>query len=125
MSKPGFVEPDVEAMTAALDAEAQKLNDQGGSLAWGIFRRGGPARTANADVPYRIASMTKSFTASAIGLLAADGLDLDESFGALLPELADTAIADRTCRRGAHGASVPSSRNHRGPGYIEPGFGRI
>ena len=28
-------------------------------------------------------------------------------------------------RRGAHGASEPSSRNHRGPGHIEPGTGRI
>ena len=99
MSTPGFVEPDVEAMSAALDAQAQQLDDQGGSLAWGIFRRGGPARTVNADVPYRIASMTKSFTAAAIGVLAADGLDLDAPFSVLLPELADTAIADRTCRQ--------------------------
>ena len=99
MSTPGFVEPDIEAMTAALDAEARKLDDQGGSLAWGIFRRGGPARTVNADVPYRIASMTKSFTAAAIGFLAADGLDLDAPFGELLPEIADTSIADRTCRQ--------------------------
>ncbi|SDS43926.1 CubicO group peptidase, beta-lactamase class C family [Brevibacterium siliguriense] len=99
MSTPGFVEPDIEAMTAALDAEAQKLDDQGGSLAWGIFRRGGPARAVNADVPYRIASMTKSFTSAAIGILAADGLDLDVPFGQLLPELVDTAIGDRTCRQ--------------------------
>ena len=99
MSTPGFVEPDIEAMTAALDAEARKLDDQGGSLAWGIFRRGGPARTVNADVPYRIASMTKSFTAAAIGFLAADGLDLDAPFGELLPEIADASIADRTCRQ--------------------------
>ncbi|WP_420095346.1 serine hydrolase domain-containing protein [Brevibacterium sediminis] len=99
MSTPGFVEPDVEVVTAALEAATQKLDDQGGSLAWGIFRRGGPARTVNGEVPYRIASMTKSFTAAAIGLLAADGLDLDAPFGALLPELADTAIADRTCRQ--------------------------
>ena len=28
-------------------------------------------------------------------------------------------------RRGAHGASEPSSRNHRGPGHIESGTGRI
>ncbi len=99
MSTPGFVEPDVEAMSAALEAAAQQLDDQGGCLAWGIFRRGGPARTVNADVPYRIASMTKSFTAAAIGVLAADGLDLDAPFSVLLPELADTAIADRTCRQ--------------------------
>lgn len=91
--------PDIEAMVAFLDAEASALSDQGGSLAWGIFRRGGPTRSANADVPYRIASMTKSFTAAAIGLLAEDGLDLDRPFGRLVPELADTAIADRTCRQ--------------------------
>src|SRR5699024_3492841 len=66
---------------------------------WGIFRRGGPTRSVNADVPYRIASMTKSFTAAAIGLLAEDGLDLDRPFGRLVPELADTAIADRSCRQ--------------------------
>lgn len=91
--------PDIEAMTASLDAEASALSDQGGSLAWGIFRRGGPARSANADVPYRIASMTKSFTAAAIGLLAANGLDLDRPFGELVPGLAGTAIGDRTCRQ--------------------------
>ena len=34
-------------------------------------------------------------------------------------------LAERTHRRGAHGASVSSSRNHRGPGHIEPGTGRI
>ncbi|WP_181275822.1 serine hydrolase domain-containing protein [Brevibacterium oceani] len=90
---------DIEAMTASLDEEASALSDQGGSLAWGIFRRGGPTRSANAEVPYRIASMTKSFTAAAIGLLVADGLDLDRPFGELVPDLADTAIADRTCRQ--------------------------
>src|SRR5699024_12804162 len=37
--------------------------------------------------------------AAAIGLLAEDGLDLDRPFGRLVPELADTAIADRTCRQ--------------------------
>ena len=99
MSEGAYPEPDIEAMTASLDAEASALADQGGSLAWGIFRRGGPARAVNADVPYRIASMTKSFTAAAIGLLAADGLDLDRPFGRLVPELAGTTIADRTCRQ--------------------------
>ncbi|WP_209371126.1 serine hydrolase domain-containing protein [Brevibacterium renqingii] len=94
-----FVEPDIEVMSAALDAEAEALADRGGSLAWGIFRRGGPERAVNADVPYRIASMTKSFTAAAIGLLAAEGLDLDRPFGTLLPELAGTAVADRSCRQ--------------------------
>ena len=69
MSTPGFVEPDIEAMTAALDAEARKLDDQGGSLAWGIFRRGGPARTVNADVPYRIAS-SHNFSISSHGATA-------------------------------------------------------
>src|SRR5699024_10206675 len=103
-----FVQPDIEAMTAALDAEAGRLADRGGSLAWGIFRRGGRTRSVNADVPYRIASMTKSFTAAAIGLLAEDGLDLDRPFGRLVPELADTAIADRTCRPALSlGAGVP------------------
>jgi D-alanyl-D-alanine carboxypeptidase len=99
VSEGAYPEPDIEAMTASLDAEASALADQGGSLAWGIFRRGGPARAVNADVPYRIASMTKSFTAAAIGLLAADGLDLDRPFGELVPELAGTTIADRTCRQ--------------------------
>ncbi|WP_166972690.1 serine hydrolase domain-containing protein [Brevibacterium atlanticum] len=99
MSERGFVEPDIEAMTAVLEAEANALSDQGGSLAWGIYRRGGPARSANADVPYRIASMTKSFTAATIGLLAANDLDLDRPFGKLVPALAGTEIVDRTCRQ--------------------------
>jgi CubicO group peptidase (beta-lactamase class C family) len=99
VSEGAFVEPDIEAMTASLDTEAKALAETGGSLAWGIFRRGGPSRAKNPDVPYRIASMTKSFTAAAIGFLAANGLDLDHPFGALVPELQGTAIADRTPRQ--------------------------
>lgn len=99
MSDGSFVQPDIDAMAAVLDAEAQTLQDQGGTLAWGIFRRGGAGPAVNADVPFRIASMTKSFTAAAIGFLAAEGLDLDRPFAELVPDLAGTAIADRTCRQ--------------------------
>lgn len=94
-----FVQPDIDAMTAVLDRQAQALIDQGGSLAWGVFRRGEAARAVNADVPYRIASMTKSFTAAAIGFLAANDLDLDMPFARLVPDLAGTEVADRTCRQ--------------------------
>ena len=89
-------------MAAVLDAEARKLDDQGGSLAWGLFRRGGPDRAVNANVPYRIASMTKSFTAAAIGFLAANGLDLDAPFGELLPEIADTRSEEHTSELQSH-----------------------
>lgn len=99
MSDGSFVQPDIDAMSAVLDSAAQTLADRGGTLAWGLFDRGGATRAVNAEIPYRIASMTKSFTAAAIGFLAADGLDLDRPFATLVPGLAGTAIADRTCRQ--------------------------
>lgn len=99
-----FVQPDTEVIIEALESAASSLQDQGGSLAWGVFRRGGTAAVANADVPYRIASMTKSFTAAAIGLIAAGGLggtgfDLDTPLHRLIPELQGTSVAERTCRQ--------------------------
>ncbi len=42
-----------------------------------------------------------------------------------VPRRVGCIIGKRTPRRGAHGASVSSSRNHRGPGHIESGTGRI
>ena len=99
-----FVQPDTEAIIGQLESAASTLQAQGGSLAWGVFRRGGTAAVANADVPYRIASMTKSFTAAAIGLIAAGevggaGFDLDMPLRRLVPELQGTSVADRTCRQ--------------------------
>ena len=99
-----FVQPDTEAIIGQLESAASSLQDQGGSLAWGVFRRGGTPVTANADVAYRIASMTKSFTAATIGLIAAGGFgstgfDLDTPFHRLIPELQGTSVAERTCRQ--------------------------
>ena len=94
-----FTCPDIEVITRELESAGDALSAQGGSLAWGVFRRGGPGLTSNADVPYRIASMTKSFTAAAIGSLAAKGLDLDMPLHQLVPGLVGTSIADRTCRQ--------------------------
>ncbi|MDN5658286.1 serine hydrolase [Brevibacterium sandarakinum] len=94
-----FTHPDTEAIISGLEAAAESLRAQGGTLAWGVFGRGGTGTVADGDVPYRIASMTKSFTAAAIGVLTADGLDLDMPLGRLVPDLNDTSIADRTCRQ--------------------------
>ncbi|MCF2572984.1 serine hydrolase domain-containing protein [Brevibacterium sp. UCMA 11754] len=94
-----FTHPDVQAIVGRLEAAADALAEQGGTLAWGVFRRGETGIAAKGDVPYRIASMTKSFTAAATGLLAADGLDLDSPLDRIIPELAGTSIADRTCRQ--------------------------
>lgn len=94
-----FTHPDTQAVIGRLEAAAKSLADQGGTLAWGVFRRGETGTAAHGDVPYRIASMTKSFTAAAIGCLAANGLDLDRSLGQIVPDLRGTSIADRTCRQ--------------------------
>lgn len=94
-----FTQPDTEAVISSLATAADSLQDQGGTLAWGVFRRGGTGAVVNGDVPYRIASMTKSFTAATIGFLAANGLDLDMRLDRLVPDLGGTAIADRTCRQ--------------------------
>lgn len=95
----GFTPPDAEAVVSSLEAAADSLNVQGGTLAWGVFRRGGTGQTSHGDVPYRIASMTKSFTAATIGSLAAEGLDLDTPLVRILADLEGTSIADRTCRQ--------------------------
>ncbi|MDN6190933.1 MAG: beta-lactamase family protein [Brevibacterium sp.] len=94
-----FTQPDTEAIISGLETSAKSLRAQGGTLAWGVFRRGGAGTVANGDIPYRIASMTKSFTAATIGFLAANGLDLDMPLGRLVPDLVGTAVADRTCRQ--------------------------
>ena len=99
-----FIQPDTEVIIGQLESAASSLQAQGGSLAWGVFHREGTAAAANADVPYRIASMTKSFTAAVIGLIAAGGaggtgFDLDVPLHRLVPELLGTSMADRTCRQ--------------------------
>ena len=48
----------------------------------------------------------------------------DAHIGPLGIDVKSTTV-DRTRRRGAHGASVSGSRNHRGPGDTVPGSGRI
>lgn len=94
-----FTHPDTQAIIGRLEAAAESLADQGGTLAWGVFGRGGTGTVAHGDVPYRIASMTKSFTAAVIGHLTSKGLDLDRPLGQLIPEISGTSIADRTCRQ--------------------------
>lgn len=94
-----FTHPDTQAIIGRLESAATTLAEQGGTLAWGVFPTGEAGTVANGDVPYRIASMTKSFTAAAIGRLRAQGLDIDMPLGQLLPELSGTSIADRTCRQ--------------------------
>ncbi|MGO2648317.1 MAG: serine hydrolase, partial [Brevibacterium aurantiacum] len=94
-----FTHPDTQAIISRLESAASSLAEQGGTLAWGVFPQGEAGTVANGDVPYRIASMTKSFTAAAIGRLRAQGLDIDMPLGQLLPELSGTSIADRTCRQ--------------------------
>lgn len=94
-----FTHPDAQVIIGRLETAAEALAEQGGTLTWGVFRRGETGIAANGDVPYRIASMTKSFTAAAIGRLAANGLDLDSPLGQIIPELRGTSIADRTCRQ--------------------------
>ncbi|SMX80520.1 MULTISPECIES: serine hydrolase domain-containing protein [unclassified Brevibacterium] len=94
-----FTHPDTQAIIGHLEAAADSLADQGGTLAWGVFRRGETGTVAQGDVPYRIASMTKSFTAALMGHLTSKGLDLDRPLGQLIPDIADTSIADRTCRQ--------------------------
>ncbi|GAA1852770.1 serine hydrolase [Brevibacterium marinum] len=95
----GFTQPDAEVVVSSLEAAADSLAAQGGALAWGVFRRGGAGQTAHSDVPYRIASMTKSFTAATIGVLASEGLDFDMPLVRILADLEGTSIADRTCRQ--------------------------
>lgn len=51
------------------------------------------------DEPFRIASMSKSFTSAAIGLLKPRGLDLDAPLASIVPEVRATAVADLTCRQ--------------------------
>ncbi|HEX5827058.1 MAG TPA: serine hydrolase domain-containing protein [Candidatus Limnocylindrales bacterium] len=88
---------------AALDAafEAVHRHQRVPGVAWGVIRdcglvhaggigtiRDGEAATPDADSVFRIASMTKSFTAAAILLLRDEGrLGLDDPVGAWVPVL--------------------------------------
>lgn len=94
-----FINPDTQAIIGRLETAAESLAELGGTLAWGVFRCDETGTVVHGDVPYRIASMTKSFTAATIGHLAGKGLDLDMPLGQLLPGISGTSIADRTCRQ--------------------------
>jgi serine-type D-Ala-D-Ala carboxypeptidase/endopeptidase len=92
--------PAVDARFARLASEAKILG-----VAWGVVRDGalshaggtgtirdGEDRWPDADSVYRIASMTKSFTAAAVLLLRDEGrLGLDDPVGAHVPALAGWA----------------------------------
>ena len=89
----------------ALDARFERLQRESRvpGVAWGVVRDGGLAHAAgagtirdgeerrpDADAVYRIASMTKSFTATAILLLRDEGrLRLDDPVASHVPALAD------------------------------------
>ena len=89
---------------AALDARFARFREvrRVPGLAWGIIRDGrlehsggcgtsvdGEDRPPDADTVFRIASMTKSFTAATVLLLSDDGrLRLDDPVGEHVPELA-------------------------------------
>jgi CubicO group peptidase (beta-lactamase class C family) len=97
--------PDFDAVFRSIDVRLASLRDERGipGMAWGVVRDGelvhtGGAGTAlvsedrvpDADTVFRIASMTKSFTAATLLLLRDEGrLRLDDPVAAHVPELAD------------------------------------
>ncbi len=103
----GMPQPTGERDLAPLDERFARLAGEAGvpGVAWGVVREGrlvhsggagtireGEERRPDADSVYRIASMTKSFTAMAILLLRDEGrLGLDDSVGAHVPALAGWA----------------------------------
>lgn len=93
--------PDLRVLKDHLSeaAAAQESLVAGGRMAYGVFHRRTSVALHDHDSPFRIASMTKSFTAAAIGLIAANGIDLDMPIGRLVPDLIGTSVADRTCRQ--------------------------
>ncbi len=96
--------PDVDEALAALDARFHRLRDEAHipGVAWGVIAGGklihtggvgtvrdGEDRRPDADSVYRIASMTKSFTASTLILLRDEGrLELEAPVATYVPELA-------------------------------------
>jgi CubicO group peptidase (beta-lactamase class C family) len=90
--------PDVDVRLASVQREAGIPG-----MAWGVLARGGLVheggagtmrepedRRPDADTVFRIASMTKSFTATTVLLLRDDGaLRLDDPVALYVPELAD------------------------------------
>ena len=96
--------PDLAAALADLDARFDRLQREARipGVAWGVVMGGelvhaggagtirdGEDRRPDADAVYRIASMTKSFTATTVLLLRDEGrLRLDEPVATYVPELA-------------------------------------
>ncbi len=93
-----------DEVVRSVDDQFRKQRDEGRipGVAWGVVRdgklvhaggagtlRGGEDRAPDADTVFRIASMTKSFTAATILGLRDDGrLRLDDEVAAYVPELA-------------------------------------
>ena len=138
----------------ALDARFERLREETRipGVAWGVVRDGvlvhaggagtirdGEDRRPDADTVFRIASMTKSFTAAALLLLRDEGrLRLDDPVGDHVPELAgwrpattdsppgddppaddDVGRASRPTTRGA--TASRASRSTRSRGCSPPG----
>ena len=96
------VAPDIDVVLRRLLRASDELSALGGELAYGVLERHGvqnaEAKLTNAHRPYRIASMTKSFTAAMIGSLEASGLNLDYPMYFLVPDLKGTAVGELTSR---------------------------
>ena len=94
--------PDIDVVLRRLLRASDELSALGGELAYGVLERHGvqnaEAKLTNAHRPYRIASMTKSFTAAMIGSLEASGLNLDYPMYFLVPDLKGTAVGEFTSR---------------------------
>ncbi len=135
LEPPSFTDPDRRAKLESAFPELDRLaarwaeeRDVPG-LAWGVVIDGELAKFGSVgvsdleaearideDTVFRIASMTKSFTAVAILKLRDEGLvDLDAPIARYIPELASLALSDSRLRTD-HGA--PSAHPH---GWISGG----
>ena len=99
------VMPNLDQLLQDVDVRLAGVQRQAGipGMAWGVLARGGlvheggagtirqpRGRRPDADTVFRIASMTKSFTATTVLLLRDDGaLRLDDPVATYLPDLAD------------------------------------
>lgn len=97
-----FVRPDLDVVTARLRRAADELAAIGGELSYGVLHRRGPgdaqAVSQSPHRPYRIASMTKSFTAAIMGSLENSGLNYDYPMYFMVPDLKGTAVGELTAR---------------------------
>ncbi|MCT1445785.1 beta-lactamase family protein [Brevibacterium casei] len=94
--------PDLDVIADRLHRAERELSAVGGEMAFGIVVRNGPghaeAKLTNPYRPFRIASMTKSFTAAVMGSLENGGLNYDYPMYFLVPDLKGTAVGELTAR---------------------------